>query len=172
VLDRKEDASGLSAPQHETLTNNSGLLDNHSSIVHPLLYVLLLLFGDMLYCVTSGPKVEAGAATTKGGAGISSNTQRINCTRGALLSTSRVKIKINHIRFATTGEDSQACSLSPLSLLLLLGFSCLGLAQMFAALLCVLDIFLWLGWPQYPNLDPNVLCIPELTFMVGLAMEP
>jgi hypothetical protein len=52
----------LSAPQRETLTNNSGLFNHHSSIMHPLLYLLLLLFDDMLYCVTSGPKVEAGAA--------------------------------------------------------------------------------------------------------------
>jgi hypothetical protein len=41
----------LSAPQRETLTNNSGLLNHHSSIMHPLLYLLLLLFDDMLYCV-------------------------------------------------------------------------------------------------------------------------
>ena len=44
------------------VTNNFGLLGHHSSIIHPLLYVLLLLFDDMLYCVTNGPKVEAGAA--------------------------------------------------------------------------------------------------------------
>jgi hypothetical protein len=28
--------------------------------MHPLLFVLLLLFDDMLYCVTKDPKVEAG----------------------------------------------------------------------------------------------------------------
>jgi hypothetical protein len=61
----------LSAPQHETLTNNYGLLNHHSSIVHPL---LLLLFGDMPYCVTNAPRLkpvqpENGAVTTKGGAG-------------------------------------------------------------------------------------------------------
>jgi hypothetical protein len=28
----------------------------------PLLHLLLLLFDDMLYCATSGPRVEAGAA--------------------------------------------------------------------------------------------------------------
>jgi hypothetical protein len=35
------------------------IITRPSSIVHPLLYVLLLLFDDMLYCVTNGPKVEA-----------------------------------------------------------------------------------------------------------------
>jgi hypothetical protein len=50
----------LSALQCETLTNNSGLLNHHSSMMHPLLYVLPLLFDDMLYCATDDPKVEAG----------------------------------------------------------------------------------------------------------------
>jgi hypothetical protein len=44
---------------HETLINNSGLLDHHyhSPIMHLLPYVLLLLlFDDMLYCITRDPK--------------------------------------------------------------------------------------------------------------------
>jgi hypothetical protein len=50
----------LFAPQRETLKNNSGLANHHSSIMHPLLYLLLLPFDNMLYCVTNGPNVEAG----------------------------------------------------------------------------------------------------------------
>jgi hypothetical protein len=64
----------LSAPQHETLTNNSGLLNHPSSIVHPLLYVLLLLFDDSTASPTAPrskpePENDAVLVTTKGGAG-------------------------------------------------------------------------------------------------------